>query len=288
MLGSIQAFLQPLNFTMIRLRPADVLDIAILAFLIYKMLWMLRKTSSGRVLRGIMILILAMGLSSAIRLTATTFLLNRLVEWGILVLVILFQPEIRRFLEKLGTGSIFSRLLGAPHTLNADAAITQTVLACVDMSATRTGALIIFERDNRLDDQIRTGTILDAETTAELLKNIFYPKAPLHDGAAIIRSGRIQAAGCMLPLSNNPNLSKELGMRHRAGIGMSEASDAVVVIVSEETGAISVAVNGMLKRHLTKDTFEKILRNELIPEVKEEPTGAFRFLRRKEKDKADE
>ena len=166
--------------------------------------------------------------------------------------------------------------------------ITQTVLACVDMSATRTGALIIFERDNRLDDQIRTGTILDAETTAELLKNIFYPKAPLHDGAAIIRSGRIQAAGCMLPLSNNPNLSKELGMRHRAGIGMSEASDAVVVIVSEETGAISVAVNGMLKRHLTKDTFEKILRNELIPEVKEEPTGAFRFLRRKEKDKADE
>ena len=161
-------------------------------------------------------------------------------------------------------------------------------LACVDMSATRTGALIIFERDNRLDDQIRTGTILDAETTAELLKNIFYPKAPLHDGAAIIRSGRIQAAGCMLPLSNNPNLSKELGMRHRAGIGMSEASDAVVVIVSEETGAISVAVNGMLKRHLTKDTFEKILRNELIPEVKEEPTGAFRFLRRKEKDKADE
>ena len=156
------------------------------------------------------------------------------------------------------------------------------------MSATRTGALIIFERDNRLDDQIRSGTILDAETTAELLKNIFYPKAPLHDGAAIIRSGRIQAAGCMLPLSNNPNLSKELGMRHRAGIGMSEASDAVVVILSEETGSISVAVNGMLKRHLTKDTFEKILLNELIPEVKEEPTGARWFLRWKEKDNADE
>ena len=148
--------------------------------------------------------------------------------------------------------------------------------------------ILRFVRLDVKHDQIRTGTILDAETTAELLKNIFYPKAPLHDGAAIIRSGRIQAAGCMLPLSNNPNLSKELGMRHRAGIGMSEASDAVVVIVSEETGAISVAVNGMLKRHLTKDTFEKILRNELIPEVKEEPTGAFRFLRRKEKDKADE
>jgi diadenylate cyclase len=155
------------------------------------------------------------------------------------------------------------------------------VLACTDLSATRTGALIIFERDNRLDDQIRTGTIIDAETTAELLKNIFYPKAPLHDGAVIIRSGRIQAGGCMLPLSNNPNLSRDLGMRHRAGIGMSEASDAVVVIVSEETGAISVATGGMLKRHLTKETFEKLLRTELM--AGEERT-AFRFpLRRSEK-----
>ena len=124
--------------------------------------------------------------------------------------------------------------------------------------------------------------------TSRRLKNLFYPNAPLHDGAVVVRDGRIAAAACMLPMSERMNLSKELGMRHRAGIGMSEASDAVVVIVSEETGAISVAVNGMLKRHLTKDTFEKILRNELIPEVKEEPTGAFRFLRRKEKDKADE
>jgi len=147
----------------------------------------------------------------------------------------------------------------------------------VDMSATRTGALIIFERDNRLDDQIRTGTILDAETTAELLKNIFYPKAPLHDGAAIIRSGRIQAAGCMLPLSNNPNLSKELGMRHRAGIGTSEVSDAVVVIVSEETGTISVAIGGMLKRHLAPQTLGKLLTNELIsePETKSSPVKSW-------------
>ena len=242
------------------IRVMDIVDILLVAAFFYFLITLVRRTKTNKLFQGIVYILLALWLSG----------------------------EMRRFLEKLGTGSIFSRLLGAPHTLNADAAITQTVLACVDMSATRTGALIIFERDNRLDDQIRTGTILDAETTAELLKNIFYPKEPLHDGAAIIRSGRIKAAGCMLPLSNNPNLSKELGMRHRAGIGMSEASDAVVVIVSEETGAISVAVNGMLKLHLTKDTFEKILRNELIPEVKEEPTGAFRFLRRKEKDKADE
>jgi diadenylate cyclase len=152
-------------------------------------------------------------------------------------------------------------------------------MACADMSASRTGALIIFERDNPVDEQIRTGTIVDAQVTAELLKNIFYPKAPLHDGAAIIRNGRIQAAGCMLPLSSNPNLSRELGMRHRAGIGMSEASDALVVIVSEETGAISVAEGGMLKRHLSKETFEKILRTGLITE--EEKTGFQRFRKKK-------
>jgi len=266
------------------IRVMDIVDILLVAAFFYFLITLVRRTKTNKLFQGIVYILLALWLSGEMQLYTVNYILRNAVQVGLLALVVLFQPEIRRFLEKLGTGSIFSRLLGAPHTLNADAAITQTVLA----SATRTGALIIFERDNRLDDQIRTGTILDAETTAELLKNIFYPKAPLHDGAAIIRSGRIQAAGCMLPLSNNPNLSKELGMRHRAGIGMSEASDAVVVIVSEETGAISVAVNGMLKRHLTKDTFEKILRNELIPEVKEEPTGAFRFLRRKEKDKADE
>ena len=270
------------------IRVMDIIDILIVATLFYFLITLIRRTKTNKLFQGIVYILLALWLSGELQLYTVNYILRNAVQIGLLALVVLFQPEIRRFLEKLGTGSLFSRLFGAPHTLNADAAITQTVLACLDMSASRTGALIIFERDNRLDDQIRTGTILDAETTAELLKNIFYPKAPLHDGAAIIRSGRIQAAGCMLPLSNNPNLSKELGMRHRAGIGMSEASDAVVVIVSEETGAISVAVNGMLKRHLTKDTFEKILRNELIPEVKEEPTGTFRFLRRKERDKADE
>ena len=168
----------------------------------------------------------------------------------------------------------------------AEAAITQTVLACTDMSASHTGALIIFERDNKVEDQIRTGTIVDAETTAELLKNIFYPKAPLHDGAVIIRNGRIEAAGCMLPLSSNPNLSRDLGMRHRAGIGMSEATDALVVIVSEETGAISVAEKGMLKRHLTKETFEKILRNGLLTE--ENSAAGINLFRRKDKGEKNE
>ena len=155
-------------------------------------------------------------------------------------------------------------------------------MACVELSASRTGALIIFEGNNRLDEQISTGTILNADITAELLKNIFYPKAPLHDGAVIIRGNRIQAGGCMLPLSSRSNLSRDLGMRHRAGIGMSEVTDALVVIVSEETGGISIAQNGMLKRHLTRETFEKILRNELISD--EADAGGIKLFRRKEKE----
>ena len=271
MLGSIQAFLQPLNFTMIRLRPADILDIAILAFIIYKMLWMLRKTSSGRVLRGIMILILAMGLSSAIRLTATTFLLNRLVEWGILVLVILFQQEIRRFLERVGSSRLgFSFAPSQGAAMDMESAIAETVSAYSDMSRDKVGALMVFERQNLLDDVIKTGTVLDCAVSSELLKNIFWNKAPLHDGAVIVREGRIVGAGCKLPLSGNVNLSRDLGMRHRAGIGMSEHSDAVVVIVSEETGSISAAVGGMLKRHLAPETLERLLRNELMADAEEE------------------
>ena len=138
------------------------------------------------------------------------------------------------------------------------------------MSRSRTGALIVFERHIQLDEVLRSGTKLDAEVSSELLKNIFFVKAPMHDGAAIIREGRVLGAGCMLPLSRNVNLSRDLGMRHRAGIGMSENSDAVVVLVSEETGTISVAVGGMLKRHLMTETLEQLLRNELLPPSEED------------------
>ena len=255
------------NIGMIRVM--DIIDILLVAILIYFAITLIRKAQSYKVFQGILIILAALWISGEAQLYTVNFILRNAVQIGLLALVVLFQPEIRRFLEKLGTGTTLRRLPGENASQTTEGAITQTVLACTDMSASRTGALIIFERDNRLDDQIRTGTIINAETTAALLKNIFYPKAPLHDGAVIIRNGRIQAGGCMLPLSNNPNLSKELGMRHRAGIGMSEASDALVVIVSEETGAISVATSGMLKRHLTKETFEKILRTELITEEEE-------------------
>jgi diadenylate cyclase len=270
----------------------DVVDILLVAFIIYKVVELVRKTSSTRVAKGIVILLLALWLSGELKLTVINFLLRKAVELGLLALVILFQPELRRFLEKVGSGRVTAIFGKDTYVQSIDMAITQTVLACTEMSKTRTGALIIFERANRLNDQISTGTIIDADTTAELLKNIFYPKAPLHDGAVIIREARIAAAGCMLPLSGNTNLSRDLGMRHRAGIGMSEHSDAVVAIVSEETGSISVAVDGMLKRHLAPDTFEKLLRNELISEedmTSKQKSNIFtRWLKRTKNDKKSE
>lgn len=246
---------------------ADVVDILIVAFIIYQFLRLLHRTSTMRVTRGIVVFLLALWLSGLLQLTMINYLLQRAVELGLIALLIIFQPEMRRFLEKVGSRSWLSRLVGTEqHSLHTEGAITQTALACADMSRTKTGALIIFARDNQLGDPVSTGTLLDAEVTSELLKNIFFKNTPLHDGAVIIKDGRIAAAGCMLPMSGNMNLSRDLGMRHRAGIGISEQSDAVVVIVSEETGSISVAVDGMLKRHLSPETMETLLRRELIPD----------------------
>lgn len=245
---------------------ADIVDILIVTFLLYKVIGIIMKTNSARLAKGIVLVIIALWLSGALKLYVINFILKSAVEIGLLALVILFQPELRRILERVGNSKV-SGLLGRElGSLAIDSAITQTVLACGELSRTRTGALVVFERSTTLEDQMNTGTIIGADVTAELLKNIFFDKAPLHDGAVIIRDGRLAAASCMLPLSSNTNLSRDLGMRHRAGIGMSEHSDAVVAIVSEESGAISVAVDGMLKRHLSTDTFEKLLRNELIPD----------------------
>lgn len=250
--------------------PADFIDIAIIAYLIYKLATFVRKTNLARLTKGIALLIAVMWLSNLLQLNVINFILGKTMELGILALIILFQPELRRMLEKVGSsnfGGIFSR---QKNVQELESAIVQTVLACTDLSKRKTGAIIVFERTNKLEDIAKTGTILDAEATAELIKNIFFPKAPLHDGALIIRDGRIVSAGCMLPLSVNSNLSRDLGMRHRAGIGMSEHSDAVIAIVSEESGSISVAVDGMLKRHLATETFEKLLRKELLTETAED------------------
>ena len=239
------------------IRPMDVLDVAIIAYLVYKMIFLV-----------------ALWLSSpaALNLRGVNYILSHMVEWGVLALIILFQPEIRQLLEKVGSRNIRLLRIFQPEqqSTELERAIDQTVAACTDMAKTRTGVLIVFERKLLLDEIVRSGTTLDAAVSSELLKNIFFVKAPMHD--------RILGAGCMLPLSKNVNLSRDLGMRHRAGIGMSENSDAVVVIVSEETGSISVAIGGMLKRHLMPETLRQLLRNELMPQEEGEQPEKRRFL----------
>ena len=217
------------------LRLVDVLDILVIAYLIYRLLLLVRKTNSSRLIKGVLVFIIALWLSVD-RLQALNFVLNKVVEWGVVALLVLFQPEIRRVLEQVGSSRLpFLQMFSKPQVDRhiIENAISETVAACGDMSKSRTGALIVFERHNQLDEHLRSGTKLDAEVSSELLKNIFFVKAPMHDGAVLVREGRILGAGCMLPLSKNVNLSRDLGMRHRAGIGMSENSDAVVVLVSE-------------------------------------------------------
>ena len=251
----------------------DILDIAILVFVLYKILALMRTTRAASLLKGLFVFFAALLLSYVLQLNSIYYLMSRMVQVGVLALIILFQPEIRRILEEMGSRRFIGFFTHMEGGSTMEQTIGQTVLACTEMSQSRTGALIVFEREILLDDMVRSGTMLDAAVSSELLKNIFFVKAPMHDGAVIIRHGRMLGAGCMLPLSKNVNLSRDLGMRHRAGIGMSENSDAVVVIVSEETGSISAAVGGMLKRHLAPETLERLLRNELLPEQTEEEKG---------------
>lgn len=259
------------------IRVTDVIDIALLSILIYKLIWSTRKNSFGPIIKGVGALLLLMWVASAFHLYTIRYLFNFVFEWGVLALVILFQPEIRRLLERVGGSGLFSVLFSfQPKDMSGvERSINETVAAYTALSEDKVGALMVFERQNHLDDVIKTGTVLDAAASAELLKNIFWNKAPLHDGAVVVRNGRIIGAGCMLPLSGNVNLSRELGMRHRAGIGMSEHTDAVVAIVSEETGSISVAVGGMLKRHLAPETLERLLRNELLIEEEKSESQSF-------------
>ena len=246
----------------------DFLDIIIVAYLIYKVIGFVRKTNSYNLAKGIVFILIALWLSYVLHLTMINFLLRKTVELGLIALVVLFQPELRRLLERMGRGFSSRRTMSTPIMEDA---ITQTVIACTEMSSSHTGALLIFERKDRLNSVMNTGTVINSDVSAELIKNLFYNKAQLPDGAVVVREGRIASAGCVLPLTQNTNLSKELGMRHRAGIGLSEQSDAVVIIVSEETGAISVAIEGMLKRHLNGSSLDRLLHSELIREEENIP-----------------
>ena len=249
----------------------DVVDILLVAFLFYKLMRFLRNTNAQKLFQGLILLVAATLLSEVLQLKALSFIMRTVMEVGILALVIIFQPELRKILDQIGSqklANLFSIGRGQ-EAKSTDLAILQTIEAVNSMSWTKTGALIIFQREDDLQNIINTGTTINADVNAELLKNLFYNKAPLHDGAVIIANGRIAAAGCILPLTGKQNISKELGTRHRAGLGQSEAYDSLSVIVSEETGGISLAEGGVLKRHLAPETLERLLIAKLMPEEEE-------------------
>ena len=241
----------------------DILDILVVTYLIYRVVLLVRSTVSMRIAKGFLAIVAISALTQIWQLWTLNFLLGQILSIGLLALVILFQPELRRMMDHLGSSVSLRRFLSPEKKLDEmDMVISQTVKACEIMGRERVGALIVFARNHHLDEYFKTGTVIDGRVSEQMIRNIFFPKAALHDGAMIIRDGRIAAAGCVMPLSDSHRLSADLGTRHRAGVGTSEASDAVVVIVSEETGTISVAVGGMLKRHLAPQTLERLLRQE--------------------------
>ena len=265
--------------TIATMRMSDYMDIALVAFLIYLLMPLIRTPSTWRIVRSVIVVLAIAWLTDALELYAISFILNQFLQVGLLAFVILFQPELRRMLDRLGNVRIRSFLGVEKPAQELDDVISQTVMACEILSREKVGALIVFAREARLEEYMRTGTQIDGQVSEQLIRNIFFPKASLHDGAMIIREGRVSAAGCVLPLSESHRLSADLGTRHRAGVGISEVSDAVVVIVSEETGTISVAVGGMLKRHLAAKTLEKLLTNELCPAQEEKDTNLTQRLK---------
>lgn len=252
---------------------ADFVDIIIVAFLIYRTIWFIRKSNFINLAKGLILVLVALWASEFFGLIMINYLLRKAVELGMIALVILFQPELRRLLERMGS-SIKTSIAESGSDMTR--AISEVAQACGDMAASNTGALLVFERNVSLSPIIGTGSVVNADTNTELIKNLFFKNAPLHDGAVILRDGRIEAAGCVLPLSRNHNLSKDLGTRHRAGLGVSEESDAIAVIVSEERGDISVAIDGALKRHLSTGELATELSKNLIRERNTvEPKGVW-------------
>ena len=261
MVSSIQNFIQ----TVQRMQWSDYLDILVVAFLIYSILPYLRTPNVQKIVKTVGALVLVAWLTDVLQLYTINWILSQLLTIGLLAFVVLFQPELRNMLNHLGDLKI-GQLFGFTKPVQEmERIIQQTCVACEMMSKEKVGALIVFSRKNRLDEYFKTGTIINGRVTEQLLRNIFVNKAPLHDGAVIIQDGKIAAAGCVLPVSNSTALSKDLGTRHRAGVGIGEVSDTLTVIVSEETGNISVASGGVLKRQLTPETLEKLLNNELCP-----------------------
>ena len=264
-MAQLAAFWAKLTMLVSTIRFSDIVDILIVAYLIYNVIMLIRKTNSYRLAQGVLLILIALWLSGVLKLTMFNRILQKTVELGLIALVIIFQPELRRLLERMGSKAL-PRFGAKPlETLGMDNVISQTIAACTQLSATKTGALIVLERNTNLSEIVRTGTPVNSAVNLEVLGTIFYEGTPLHDGAAIIEDGRIKAAGCVLPLSNNLDLGKDMGTRHRACLGIAENSDAIAIVVSEETGIISMAKNGVLMRHFDRQTLYTRLVDEMIP-----------------------
>ena len=262
MLQSIGDFFRYIWNQILSIGIADILDILIVSFLVYYVISFVRQRRAGRLALGIFAILLVMWISDFVGLNVLNYILEMLFDVGLIALIVIFQPELRSALEKMGGNFHNLKNITEGQESRDQKSIEELCIAVKELSESKTGALIVLERSTRLGDEIRTGVEVDAAVNKHLIENIFYDKAPLHDGAMIIRDGRIQACGCFLPLSGNPNLPNELGTRHRAGLGVSEISDAFVIIVSEETGGITVAKNGEFDRHVDPRGLQHRLINE--------------------------
>ncbi|MGN0150336.1 MAG: diadenylate cyclase CdaA [Clostridia bacterium] len=264
------------------LRVSDFIDIGIVAVIIYCTILYVKDTRAMQLIKGLLVLFAVFFISRWLHFNALNYILSGAMQIGLFAVIVIFQPELRSMLERVGRFKVGKIIDLAVDTGGEDISmmIESVVKAAVDMSATKTGALIVIEQETRLGEYISTGTILDANVTSSLLENIFVPNTPLHDGAVIIRGNKIITAGCLLPLTANNNLSRELGTRHRAAIGLSEATDAIVVVVSEETGKISIARNGSLTRNLSQESLTKALKKILLQNIETTETiDKIRFWR---------
>jgi len=257
----------------------DALDIIAVTFIIYMVIKVMRETRAVQILKGIILFIIVYVIALILNLHLLSFIMQEVVlQWGVLAVIVLFQPEIRHALERAGGTRIVNLINSGEGKLKKQAdAIESVCRACSDMSEKKIGALIVFEGSAPLYDIVETGTVIDANADSELVENIFFPKSPLHDGALVIREGRLYSAGCILPLSSTGNISRDLGTRHRAALGMSENSDAVIVVVSEETGAISYAYRSTLRRNISSgDLRDLLLKMFVDKDDEDEPAGKGR------------
>lgn len=288
--GAIRAFLNQILYAVASMRiPFDLIDILLMAYIIYKAIGFMRESRAGQLAKGLVILVAVFFIANWWNLVTMKWMLSRFVDYVIIAVAIIFQPELRRILERMG----HAKLVGTQGLSPEDDPIADCILkvshAAGNMQENKIGALIVFERATQLGEIIATGTVLNAEPSVQMIGNIFFPKSPLHDGALIIRDGRLYAAGCILPLTQREDISSQLGTRHRAAIGMTENSDAVVLVVSEETGIISIVRDGQIQRGFNAISAGEELRKLLLSEKDgKNSTGFFPFFKQKRNRKTQE